>query len=60
MFTEQKWPMTKQVHHDAQMQCYLSCYTTMYLQNVGWEQEDMGLERLPTDILANLLFPYNR
>ena len=36
----------------------LSCYITIYLQNVGREQEAVGQESLTTTILANLLFPY--
>ena len=52
--------MAQQVYPDTHAQCYsdLSCYMTMYLQNVAGEQETMGREGLTTTILPNLFFPY--
>lgn len=37
---------------------YLSCYMTMYLQNLGSERDALGQESLTTTTLVNLLFPY--
>ena len=36
----------------------LTCYITMYLQNMGQELEAVGWASLTTAILTNLLFPY--
>ena len=37
----------------------LTCYITMYLQNMGQEREAVGWASLTTAILASLLFPYS-
>ena len=62
MFIGQKGPVANQVHCDHMCSAIsdLSCYITMYLQNMGQEQETVGQESLTTTILADLLFPHRR
>ena len=52
------WPSEYILTHMHSAISDLSCYTTMYLQNVAGEWETMGRESLTTAILPNLLFPY--
>ena len=52
------WPSRYIFIHMCSAISDLSCYTTMYLQNVAGERETVGRESLTTAILPNLLFPY--